>query len=451
MKNEQDIFKLFNEIDELIDSVNSENNKEDNVIEKEKINNIPEMPRFYIEENNIKTIDNKINEFYNFNNSEEFLKETIKNIEDNSNLNEVYSDYNKEEKLKESSQIIEEKHNKKTKKKKNKKWVVTFAVLDILAVICLFLMYGPITYFRSLWVTSAMTTRSHKYLAYIFFNEKQINDILANNTIIEVEGTTNKDEIIFEQEELEEEIVYSSPEEEQVLKRDEGNDLFKVIKIEGNGYKGHLLVVYDPSKIELVRSPNNRTGLTIEQFVERNGAVAGTNAGGFIYSKSTGYLPLGAMIHDGVVISEGVTAWGGGIIGFTEDNILVLTKATAQEAVEMGVRDAVSFGPFLIINGVPSEFKGNGGYGIAPRTAIGQRKDGIVLMLVIDGRRPGHSLGIGMEELTSILLKYGAYNASNLDGGGSSSIVVNGETLSIAGGSGYTGERYLSNAWVIMP
>ena len=56
-----------------------------------------------------------------------------------------------------------------------------------------------------------------------------------------------------------------------------------------------------------------------------------------------------------------------------------------------------------------------------------------------------------MVELTNIMLKYGAYNASNLDGGGSSTIVVNGETLSVAGGYGYQGDRYLHNAWLLMP
>ena len=117
----------------------------------------------------------------------------------------------------------------------------------------------------------------------------------------------------------------------------------------------------------------------------------------------------------------------------------------------MGIRDTVSFGPFLVVNGVASQFKGNGGYGIAPRTAIGQRKDGIVLLLVIDGRRPGHSIGVDMVELTNIMLRYGAYNASNLDGGGLSSIVVEGKTLSVAGGSGYIGERYLPNSWLVIP
>ena len=56
-------------------------------------------------------------------------------------------------------------------------------------------------------------------------------------------------------------------------------------------------------------------------------------------------------------------------------------------------------------------------------------------MLVIDGRRPGHSLGVDMLELTNIMLKYGAYNASNLDGGGSSTMYFNGKVLNAAKGN----------------
>lgn len=357
-----------------------------------------------------------------------------------------------EEIEKEKSKEIKEepkKGKKKKTKKKSKKWVITFGVLDILAIVCIFLMYGPITYFRNLWVTSAMTTMTHKYLAYVFFNQEQIDDIMSNNIIIEVEGETNQDEIEFE-EEKPEEIVYSSPEEEQVLTRDEGNDVYKVIEIEGDGYKGHMLVVYDPSKIQLEKVPNMKYGRTLDQYMNKTGAVAGTNAGGFNYSEYSGYSFTGTVIIDGEIIADnGGTGWGGGIVGFTNDNKLVLTKASAYDALNMGIRDAVSFGPFLIVNGVASQFKGNGGYGIAPRTAIGQRKDGIVLMLVIDGRRPGHSLGVDMVELTNIMLRYGAYNATNLDGGGSSTFYANGRILSVAGGSGYEGDRYLPNAWLV--
>ena len=59
------------------------------------------------------------------------------------------------------------------------------------------------------------------------------------------------------------------------------------------------------------------------------------------------------------------------------------------------MRDAVQFGPFLIVNGTRAKTSGNGGWGINPRTVLAQRKDGIVLFLVIDGRRltmPGASI-----------------------------------------------------------
>lgn len=416
----EELENIKNELDELMSSM-----------KKDQENNVPEMDKVFF--------DNKKPIVY-----KEKTEEEIKLQE------EIEKEKSKEEaKVEEKKQLKKEKKNKKKKKdkKKSKKWVITFGILDVLAIVCIFLMYGPISYFRNLWVTSAMTTMTHKYLAYIFFNQEQIDDIMSNNIVIEVEGETNKEEIEFEEETP---IVYSSPEEEQILKRDEGNDVYKVIDVEGDGYKGHMLVVYDPSKIQLEKVPNMKYGRTLDQFINKTGAVAGTNAGGFNYNSYSGYSFTGTVIIDGQIVADnGSTGWGGGIIGFTNDNVLVLTKTSAYQALNMGIRDAVSFGPFLIVNGVPSQFRGNGGYGIAPRTAIGQRKDGIVLLLVIDGRRPGHSLGVDMVELTNIMLKYGAYNASNLDGGGSSTFYANGKILSVAGGSGYEGDRYLPNAWLV--
>jgi len=353
--------------------------------------------------------------------------------------------------LEEQKNVKKEQNTKKNKNKKKslKKWVITFGLLDVIAVVCLFLMYGPFPYFRNLWVTSALTTATHEYFAYIFFDVEDVKKIMANNVVIEGTDSTNEEDINFSGEDT---GVYESVYEEQVLKRDEGNDLYKVIDIEGNGYKGHILVVYDPSRIDLVQAPNIKYGgKQLKKLLEINDGIAGVNASGFDYSEATGYVPNGIVIMDNEIVwgADKEPAKHGGIIGFTNDNKLILTKSNAQEALAMGIRDAVTFGPFLIVNGVPSEFKGNGGYGIAPRTAIGQRRDGIVLMVVIDGRRPGHSLGVDMVELTNVLQKYGAYNAANLDGGGSSSIVVEGEILSVAGGFGYTGERYIANAFMV--
>ena len=176
------------------------------------------------------------------------------------------------------------------------------------------------------------------------------------------------------------------------------------------------------------------------------------NASGFVDQNEMGNggEPTGIVIQDGKVIWDATkTGYSGGIAGFTKDNKLVLTKGTAEEAIKAGVEDAVEFGPFLIVNGKAAEIKGNGGWGVAPRTVLAQRKDGIVLFVVIDGRQPGYSLGISMNELTKLLQRYKAHNAVNLDGGASSSIAIGNETITKPCGYSATGERRIPNAWVL--
>ena len=139
-------------------------------------------------------------------------------------------------------------------------------------------------------------------------------------------------------------------------------------------------------------------------------------------------IPLGITISEGDVVYEREYEGTGGLVGFTEDNILFCTKCDPSKKDALNIRDAVTCGPFLIVNGKASSVYGNGGWGTAPRTAIGQRKDGIVLFLVLDGRmtkRPGAN----MDDLIEIMQNYGAYNAANLDGGTSSVMIVKGEMI----------------------
>ena len=331
-------------------------------------------------------------------------------------------------------------------KKRDNVFTIILGICDVIAIIVLFLLYGPFHGFRDFLVTTAMSTMRHQYLATTFYSDEYIEKVLKRHSIMEPEGNTDISEIIGTEE------VYIDDYDREILDRNK-NDLYKIIEIDEKGFSGYLVAIYDPAKIRVTYSKNlGYSGEYLVDMAKREGAVIAINGGGFvdIEGKSNGGQAIGAVISNGKIISNyGYSLYGGGIIGFTNDNKLLLTKKSATEAVKMGVRDGMSFGPFLVVNGEPSKFRGNGGYGIAPRTAIGQRKDGIVLMLVIDGRRPGHSLGVDMVELTNIMVKYGAYNASNLDGGGSSSMVVDGEVLSVAGGSGYTGERYLPNAWIV--
>lgn len=205
---------------------------------------------------------------------------------------------------------------------------------------------------------------------------------------------------------------------------------YKLINIDINGYKSYLTAIYDPSKVKLVSSRWFNRGNTGQQIVidickRYNGKVC-INGGGF---QDFG---LGSDIPIGYVIEDGKITWNSSgpsdIIGFNYDNELVLMNGTGEEAINNGVRDALEFGPFLIVNGeivVPKD-ENAGGFGGAARVAIAQRRDGIVLFLVTEGV---HSKGPTIYQVAETLKKYGAYNAGNLDGGASSSLVINNKMI----------------------
>lgn len=323
--------------------------------------------------------------------------------------------------------------NKKVKRPM-KKWKKILLIIILILFIVggssgLFLLYGPWHGFRDWLITTAMTTLNHQWIATIFYSDETIAQVMSNNAVIESGENTNTDEV--ELVAYLDDVEYENEYEEAVLKKDEGNDLYKVIDIKGNGYTGHLVVVYDPSKISVCTTKYlGNKGQYLVDMAKDNNAVVAINGGGFVDPNynSLGGIPQGTVIKDGKIISSRSYTKTGGIIGFTEDNKLILAKMTSSQAIKEGVRDAVTFGPFLIVNGKPSFIKGNGGWGEAPRTAIGQRKDGIVLFLVIDGRMIGRP-GADMVDLTEIMQNYGAYNAANLDGGTSCGLVVNGELI----------------------
>lgn len=335
--------------------------------------------------------------------------------------------------------------------KKKKKTAIFLLIIDVCMIICFFLAYGPFSYLRELYITTAMTTMSHKYLARTIYTEDIINDVLDGNYVKETNENTDTSDIVIG--DIDDSGEYDSIYDEQILTRDPAHPEYKLIPLKGNGYQGYMVAIYDPSRVELVMTNKlGRVGQFLRELVVDNQATLGMNASGFVDQNEMGNggEPTGIVIQDGKVIWDATkTGYSGGIAGFTKDNKLVLTKGTAEEAIKVGIEDAVEFGPFLIVNGKAAEIKGNGGWGVAPRTVLAQRKDGIVLFVVIDGRQPGYSLGISMNELTKLLQRYKAHNAVNLDGGASSSIAIGNETITKPCGYSATGERRIPNAWVL--
>lgn len=341
---------------------------------------------------------------------------------------------------------------RKDKKKKNAKKILL--VLVILAILGVgsggFLLYGPYSGFRNWLITTAMTTMTHQYFATWFYDDETINQVLAQNKVNEVNEITDTDTIVIDTDKIEK--TYENEYERAILEKDPNNDEYKIIEIKGKGYSGYLAAIYDPAKIKTVYTKKLGTsGQYLTQMAKDNDAVIAINGGGFEDPNfnSNGANPLGITFSGGKLITSKTWNGSGGLIGFTEENKLVLGKMTVKQAQQMKIRDGVTFGPFLIVNGKASKVLGNGGWGTAPRTAIGQRKDGIVLFLVIDGRTLKEP-GADMNDLIEIMQNYGAYNATNLDGGTSSAMVVNGKIINDpVDSTGAHRTRFISTGFIL--
>lgn len=319
------------------------------------------------------------------------------------------------------------------------------------------LLYIPGSGFKDWLITTAMTTMNHQYFATWFYNEYDVNIVMANNSVIESGEDTNPDLIEFSVPDFNQ-VSYKNQYEREILTKDPGNDLYKIIEINRYGFKGKMAVIYDPGHVKLGVSTglgtdvDNSYGQYITKIASNYNAVIAINAGGFFDPtwNTLGGVPHGIVISNGKLIANNSKAVNvGGVIGFNKDNKLILTRMTAQQALNAGIRDCVDFGPFLIVNGKSSYVNGNGGWGISARSAIGQRADGIVLLLVIDGRQVG-SPGADMNDLAKVMLEYGAINAANLDGGTSSAMQLNGQIITNPRNGNFAAKtRPVPNAWIV--
>ena len=308
-------------------------------------------------------------------------------------------------------------------------WLAIITLANLIIGILL-VFHGPFVALKELYVTTAMTTYTHQYLAQWFVNKTEIERIMAKNRIQEPSENTNEKAIMID---------------ERLIKRKSEIEYFEINR---NNFRGHLLKVSNPKNISLSASDNlGRTGMKVSDFARKQNAVAAINAGGFadVGGIGTGGTPTGLLMVDGKILyKDNLDKYS--IIGFDRNNIMVLGKYTLREIEEMGVRDAVNFGPFIVVNGEPMIKYGDGGWGIAPRTAIGQTKDGAILLLVIDGRQIS-SIGATLRDLQDIMLEYGAQNAANLDGGSSTTMYYNGQVINKP--SSPDGPRDVPSAFVV--
>lgn len=336
----------------------------------------------------------------------------------------------------------------KTKKKTK---VLAFILLfcDICALICFFIFYGPVNKFRNLFINTAMNTMKHQYLANVFYSQSTIDKVMSSNYFVEITDSVNLDDIVID---TSIKTTFKDEYEKELLTREKG-ELYKLINLEVGNASAYLVAIYDPTKVQLIRQEvlGTQYGERVVTMCNRYGGIVCINAGGFVdYGYGSG-IPIGYIIQDGSVVwSDGdINTTRGNLIGMTADGKLkLMPNATATEALDANIMDAVEFGPFLIVNGKSLEIVGDP-WGRSPRVAIAQRQDGVMMFLVIDGEN--YVNGASLNDVIETLQRYGAYNAANLDGGTSSSLIIDGKLINNPPRAKAMGGRTVVSSWAIIP
>jgi len=289
--------------------------------------------------------------------------------------------------------------------------------------------YGPFKNVKSTVVGAEMTTYTLQWLATSFLSDDKIKQIMSDQKI-EVIAQNNLNGV-----------------DSDVTVKNKNDNGIERYDVKGKKFKGYLLEINDPTRLKIGYSSKLGTkGERTSDIAKNNNAQAAINGGAFI-DKTSGALKTGVGANAaGVIISNGKVVYDDikdenqkrECVAFTKLGKLLVGFYSLNEMKKSGVTEAVSFGPAMIVNGKKAITKGDGGWGIAPRTCIAQKKDGTILLLVIDGRKIS-SIGATLRDVQDVLYKCGAYNATNLDGGSSSTMFYNDAVINKPCGS--EGER----------
>ena len=287
---------------------------------------------------------------------------------------------------------------------------------------------GPSISARNILTMSLLEPSGTKWIPPLFLDKATLNEIQNGST-----GSDLTDDFDFSQVQINTNTSLNTNSDEWK----DYPDGVKVVHTNNSEFgiydatfNAHVMIIRDPSKVYMATSSEtfskDKPGLRITEAIEKEGAIAAINAGAF-YDNGTSN-PVVGSVPEGLVIAGGKVVWNkvemgvpeNGFAGVNRDNVLVVASSmTANKAMELNIRDGCCFGPVLIMNGEPNLKVYNGNSGFNPRTAIGQRADGAVIFVCIDGRTIS-SPGGRYRDIIDIMTEYGAVNACNLDGGSSS-------------------------------
>ncbi|ASA21428.1 phosphodiester glycosidase family protein [Paenibacillus donghaensis] len=340
--------------------------------------------------------------------------------------------------------------NKKTRKRKRTSFLRKLSRLFLVLVILIiaggswFYLAPSARNFRYT-VADTLITTQHRHWAKYIIGEDELKTRVAEYSDRFSHMGDEKDTHVIEPPPITDDEGAGDTQDEQQPK-----PLVEIEQVSGTGYTGFVMIVNDPTKVRLGIPAKVGSGEKVTSMVERTGAIAGVNGGGFADPnwKGNGFKPIGIVVSQGKLYYNGL---GGKkstqIVGLDKQGKMLAGNYSLEELSKLGVQEAVSFQPRLIVNGKGLIKNAAEGWGIAPRTAMGQRADGAILFVVIDGRQPSYSIGANLYDVQQIMLKHGAVIAANLDGGSSTVLVKDHEIVNKP--SSQYGERYLPTAFLV--
>lgn len=387
-------------------------------------------------------------------------------------------------------------------KKKNrlKKWGIrSLVTLVVLVVLYLTAVYSNIPFiakWRTIYIETAMSTMNHKWLATYFIPKSVIDEVMAKRqeefdkqadlqsswgTEEEDSETETEEENIAEKEfyekyweldtpsirnyfasnaslvangydsilieDLEGDLGLKTASDDSLLVLDTENNLM-VIGVAGNQFVGKLAIVKNPEQVELIKaSAFGSVGEMVESIGQRTDSLIAINGSAFVDPKGhgSGGTLNGVMLLDGQAYGTAKNGYWK-LVGMKNDNRMYISNYYQTNDVS-NYKWGLEFFPALIVDG-QNVVDGTFGMGLQPRTAIGQSRNGDCMMLIIDGRQPGYSVGCTVADCSKILERYGAFQAMNLDGGSSSVMWYRGQLITRSSSVSKRG-RYVPSGLVI--
>ena len=317
---------------------------------------------------------------------------------------------------------------------------------------------GPSSQIKELFVLSVRESSAGGFLADIYLSPDEIAAIEEKNKVEEVTSVTDTSivQISKPDNSVSDDAIDIDVEEGFIAESMFDVNVYTENGIEfheiaGTTFTGIAMVVADPSRV-FIGTPRDTydggPGISVPAIADRYGAIAATNGGFFVDTggHGDGGTPIGAVFSHGKMVYGSAGGYYS-MMGFNEEGVLICGSMSGQQAIDMGIRDGLQCNPFLIINGEPVNVGGKGG-GLNPRTALGQRADGAVVLLTIDGRQAS-SLGASMSDMVDVMLSFDVVNAGNLDGGGSTVLYYDGEIRNVV--MSIYGARGVPNAVCVAP